>query len=609
MPRRYRFNWRGAIPFAALWALTLAAYSSSFRAGLIFDNAVIILKDARLRAFSGENLRLIFTKEYWYPNVIGNGLYRPLTTLSYLFNYSLLGDGSNPLGYHLVNYAIHAVNASLVFLLALTLFGETLPALAVATIWAVHPVTTESVTNVVGRADLLSAFGILAALLCLTRAHAVSGLRRAAWLAAAGLASAVGVFSKENAIIVIGAAFLLDLALRRKTAWRTRVAGYAAVALACLVFIAARAAVIAQSPPMHIPFTDNPIVDAGFLPGRLTAIKVIGKQLALLAWPVALSADYSYNAIPLSNGLDAGVVAALVALIAAGALAAYSFRRDRRLFFLILFALGALLPTSNLLFPIGTIMAERFLYLPALGFAGCLVAAALALRPHVRAARLHAGLGVVILLLAGRTFARNFDWYTEDALFKSAEAAQPESFRPHTALAYGDLDNAVREADRAMQILDPLPDQRNTPIPYITAGKIYSDKADSLSAAEGAPWEKKALDTLLRGDRIQMALNDKYRREDLAQGKPFHPADWSILHERLGYVYLRSGRFDDSIGRLAKSAAPASRARHVHQPRLGIHGERGCARFGDHPARRHDLAPAGQRHRHQDDRHIQREGA
>ena len=52
---------------------------------------------------------LIFTKEYWYP-AHEFGLYRPLTTLSYLLNYSLLGDGPHPPGYHLINLALHDLN-------------------------------------------------------------------------------------------------------------------------------------------------------------------------------------------------------------------------------------------------------------------------------------------------------------------------------------------------------------------------------------------------------------------------------------------------------------------------------------------------------------------
>ena len=65
-----------------------------------------------------EGLKLIFTKEYWYP-ATGFGLYRPLSTLSYLANYSVFGNRLNPVGYHAVNLALHDLNIALVYALGL----------------------------------------------------------------------------------------------------------------------------------------------------------------------------------------------------------------------------------------------------------------------------------------------------------------------------------------------------------------------------------------------------------------------------------------------------------------------------------------------------------
>src|SRR5262245_58773175 len=71
----------------ALCLVALAAYSNSFRTGLIFDNATIILQDTRIRALTPQNIGLILHNEYWH-NSMTTGLYRPLTTVSYLINYS-----------------------------------------------------------------------------------------------------------------------------------------------------------------------------------------------------------------------------------------------------------------------------------------------------------------------------------------------------------------------------------------------------------------------------------------------------------------------------------------------------------------------------------------
>src|SRR3954469_21498114 len=76
------------LAIASLWIAILLVYSNSFGAGLIFDNTALILHDSRITAATSQNVHQIWTAEYWV-NQSGNGLYRPLTTLSYLINYSV----------------------------------------------------------------------------------------------------------------------------------------------------------------------------------------------------------------------------------------------------------------------------------------------------------------------------------------------------------------------------------------------------------------------------------------------------------------------------------------------------------------------------------------
>ena len=134
---------------------------------------------------------------------------------------------------------------------------------------------------------------------------------------------------------------------------------------------------------MLIDHAENPLVSAGFWTARLTAVKVVGKFLGLFLWPARLSADYSYNAVPLfgwlANRDDVKALIALAVLLGAALLALMLAVRWRRtgkplLFFLVFFFV-TLSPTSNLVFLIGSIMAERFLYLPSVGLAGCMVVA------------------------------------------------------------------------------------------------------------------------------------------------------------------------------------------------------------------------------------------
>src|SRR6185369_9364658 len=132
----------------ALAVLTLLAFSNSFSAGFPLDNKGLILQDARVHEATSHNIDLILQHSYWWPR--GNsGLYRPVTTLSYLFNYAILGSGDRPAGYHWVNFLLHLVNVLLLFRLASKLIGDFWPAASLAGLWAVHPVLTESVTNIV----------------------------------------------------------------------------------------------------------------------------------------------------------------------------------------------------------------------------------------------------------------------------------------------------------------------------------------------------------------------------------------------------------------------------------------------------------------------------
>lgn len=246
-----------------LWIVVLAAYSNSFDARLTFDNVPIISGDPRIREANSSNVDRILSEEYWYKHN-DTGLYRPLTTLSYLFNYAVLGEGTDPSGYHWINFALHGINVSLVYALGLLIFGEATWALILAAIWGLHPLLTESVTNIVGRADLLAAFGVLAGLFCHTRATFATGRRRVAWLAGLVAAQAIGLFSKESAAVLPGVMLMSDLVWRERSSWKQRWPGYAVLALPIGVFFHLRSHVDSH---LVINFADNPLIAAGILDG------------------------------------------------------------------------------------------------------------------------------------------------------------------------------------------------------------------------------------------------------------------------------------------------------------------------------------------------------
>ncbi|MBI5182115.1 MAG: tetratricopeptide repeat protein, partial [Nitrospirae bacterium] len=88
------------------------------------------------------------------PDAREQGLYRPLVTISYIFDYAIWG--LNPKGFHLANLILHILTSIIVYLLALEILKNSWPSLIAALVFALHPVHTEAVTWVVGRAEVMA---------------------------------------------------------------------------------------------------------------------------------------------------------------------------------------------------------------------------------------------------------------------------------------------------------------------------------------------------------------------------------------------------------------------------------------------------------------------
>ncbi len=460
--------WPHVWKIGLLWAMVLAAYSNSFDAGFVYDNESAILDDARVHDANLHNVHRILTESYWVSQPTTD-LYRPLTTLSYLVNYAILGNGANPAGYHWVNLLLHLANVSLVYALGILVFGEPALALALAAIWGLHPLLTEGVTNIVGRADLLAALGILMGLLCYVRATARAGWRRAGWLIALALSQTIALFSKENGVVLPALLLAYDLIWYERSIWRRRILSYMVLALPFIAFFGLRSQLHMH---LEVPFHKNPLVGAAFWPARMTAVKVIGKFLWLYIWPARLSADYSYNSVPLFQwpffqwsgaGWENLQAPIALALCVAGIVFAVRLRRENKpVCFFVLFFFIALAPTSNLFILIGSAMSERFLYLPAIGLTGCVIALICGLfRRYSQPALktwLSAAAVVICLALGARTHARNVDWHDEATLWTSVTDVNPDDALAHLNLGSalleipGRMPDAIAEYQRAVEI-------------------------------------------------------------------------------------------------------------------------------------------------------------
>jgi protein O-mannosyl-transferase len=518
----------------ALTAATVLAYGNSFTAGFALDSQGLIIQDSRVHAMTRENFDSIVNHTYWWPHG-ESGLYRPFTTFSFLFNYAVLGNGEQPAGYHAVNLLLHLANVLIVYALVWRLPGpaeaghdrhimspgrarrsgrasgrpEGRPlhvflenrtsvagfsrtqwvAFAIALLWAVHPLTTEAVTNIVGRADLLAAFAVLSGLWIYLEIRDNDGRHWPLWIAGLTIVTAIGVFSKESAVVLP-----LLIVCYEAIAWdsgRSRRAlpiGLIGTADALVVWLWQRSSVFARSAPAEFPFVDNPIVGATTWSGRLTAVDVIRRYLKLAAWPARLSCDYSYAQIPIASASAAAwIVVGAVALAAAAAIVIVR-RRHPAVGFALVFALVTLLPGSNLVLPTGTIMAERLMYLPLVGLvaAAVSIAAAAARRWRAEPGAMLVLL-VIVALFAGRTWTRNRDWHDDISLWSAAVRVSPLSFKTHRALAealhagdpaHSNLDRVLDEAEKSVAVLDTLPDVSSDYMTYRLAATYYLEKGD-----------------------------------------------------------------------------------------------------------------------------------
>jgi tetratricopeptide (TPR) repeat protein len=570
---------------AVLGAVVVVCYANSLDAGFTLDNRLLILEDPRVRDARPESLALVFTQDYWWPRAV-SGLYRPLTKLSYFVDFSLLGHADRPAGYHMLNAVLHWGNGVLLYALVLALGGAAVPALVAAALHAAHPIATEAVTNIVGRADLFAGLAVLAATLLHVRPPPAAPWPRAGRRLAVALVVALGVLAKESAIAVAGVFVAVDAArwwagpgARRASALARAVSdgvrrdGFVLVLpIGMLVWLRHR--VYAALPPPEFPFLDNPLVHVDFWTARLTALKVTGLYLQRWLWPAILSCDYSYDQIRLIRWPPAGWPDLTPALVLAGlaglgVVAARAARRDAVLGAFALFAAVTFLPGANLIVPIGTIMAERLMYLPSMGLAVCVVAAAYKLGARFpRLARtVPALLAALVLAGAARTVARNRDWRDDVTLWTSAVHASPRSFKTHKSLAhvlvardgptYPRIDFIIAEAEQALAIMDaarlPLAHQISS-VP-LDVGVYYGIKAARLAgrgadgAAAARAWYERAVAVLERAVEIDRAVNAANRAREVARGRAAADVadvgNYEVYHH-LGLVLAHLGRHGEA---------------------------------------------------------------
>ena len=431
-----------------LW--TFGLYWGALGNGFVGDDALFIVENQALRAPPPLARFFLDPRTQSSDKQQNSYVYRPLATLSEAALFRLSGT-SAPL-YHLANVLLHAATGCLIFLIVLS-FDETrwIEALGAALLFVGHPVNVEAVAWATHLSTLASAFWLYLALLC--------SLQPAApvWYEAALAAGLVACGFKESALMFAPLAGLLGW-LRKKLkpqepprACQSPAFLLMAAALGACFFAWRRLVLghVAQQPTLSgSSYTDV-----------LLMLKAFGCYLKLLFWPHPLSYHYLFQ-VP-AGPLDALVLLSAAAIAATLALAWLCRSRKPEVTFAVAWLYLGLLPVSNIL-PIVSLMNERFLYIPCMGF--CFLLPRLigdaarrfkAADPRWRLAPLAA----VLLAYAALVRNRLPDWKNNESMTLATLRTCPQSAAPHNVLALdlaeqGRLDDAIFEFTASLAI-DP----------------------------------------------------------------------------------------------------------------------------------------------------------
>ena len=540
------------------WVLLIAIatlpYLNALGNDLVYDDLAVTVENTLVRSLDPIPIFLA-------PSLPEHDIewYRPLTIYTFALNHA--AHGLEPVGYHTLNLLLHLANALLVFALARRLLDNFAGGLITASLFAVHPVHVEAVVPASGRADLLATFFVLSAWLLSIRLVEKLSFDRAMVIGSLFFAA---LLSKESAIVAWPVILLTDFAqlqnkaraesafdLVAKRAYLHLALAGVVVAYFGLRYVATGSFLFAGE--VAIRPIENPLFGVD-LPARLaTSIWVLLKYLSLLVVPLRLSADYSYNQIPIVGSAgDPRLLLATGVLLSVGAAAAVLRKRHPPLVYFSLLFLVMWLPISNTIVVIGTIMAERLMYLPSAAFCFIVGALAASFWPSRPRFQVLAAAAIATLLAACvvRTISRNRDWRSQETLFAATVRTAPRSAKAHfnygtELLELGQPSRAAAEFEAALSITDRYPEAHSA------LGTVFMDKNDLPRAeaefraalrddpAMASAWANLGM-TLFRTDRYEEARHAFRRAVEL---RPQLDLAWATL----GALAEREGKLREAI--------------------------------------------------------------
>lgn len=355
--------------FPIVGIIAFLAYMPSLAAGFLnWDDQLYVTNNPAIRSLDMDFIVWAFTS-----TEVAN--WHPLTWISYALDYRLFGPG--PFGFHLTNVILHSINTSLVFVLALGLaraadggradevdlqWRRTVIGLVSALLFALHPLHVESVAWVSERKDLLYSFFYLSGLITYLKYASGAG-RRPIFFIATLASFALSLMGKPMAITFPAVLLILDYyPLRRLSISRGGLRVLAEkIPFAAIALTSALMAMLAQQKVGSLISLDS----ASPFMRVLVAVRGYAFYIVKLLIPTDLAQFYPYPAdISIFKPEFFGAAALMLAITAL----CMVFWRQRLFLAVWAYFLVSLAPVSGLV-QVGTqAAADRYMYMPSIGF-------------------------------------------------------------------------------------------------------------------------------------------------------------------------------------------------------------------------------------------------
>jgi len=342
-------------------AFSLLLYVNTTHGKFVYDDFKIIVENCFIKEW--RYFPKIFTKDYF--TISGEMSYRPIVTITYFIDYALWR--SKPFGFHLTNVILHTLNTVLFYLFLNAVLQNKKIVLLSALFFVTHLALLETINCIGYREDLLSATFLLVSLIYFVKSDTIlykkSEKRQfTLYYAISLIAYSCALFSKEMAI-TFPVLLLLFVVFSDQKIWPDIVKrfkgiyiGYIAVSLFYVII----RFVIFKNPALKATYQPG-----GFWVNTFTMIKILASYIKLSFFPFNLNADY---VVPLvKTPLEGSFILSIIFLVSIFILFVILIKSRNMFSCWMAWFFIMILPVMNIL-PIGNIMAERYLYIPVMGF-------------------------------------------------------------------------------------------------------------------------------------------------------------------------------------------------------------------------------------------------